>query len=491
MSWVIVLVMEAGHHLANDVAADSPSKRLRERSSYHPGGLRKPLEPDCPGRVGLEFCWRSLARRFRSIGSSRRMHACANHQRTSRSGSVIAAVQLRGTVPAGAVVDSKRWGHCRHASVRPWRRPDSALPDCHKRGPIAGSESETVQVDNDPVVVSLRTVNDPSPTAWVDHAVTVDATASAGPSGIELTDCQVDGFRAQHYLTQGLTLDGDGVHMVSCTAWNSAVNPHGLHNQGTASIAVHVDEAPPIVRFEPRTAGDPTELVVDATDDESGVAGGSIQLAPAGNSNWVNLPTSFDGVQLTAQLDDGQRQGSYVLRAAACDNAGNCGSATQAITLPLRTVPNFEVSLRKIVDPVRRRVIYKRVLVGWHWATIHRDGRSVRVKRGGHFSTIRVVEIIQQCTTRRGRVPPHGSAAARHLTRISLRRSVSRTATGSRSTACSPQLKACRFLGSRLASWRHLTTTWTPSAKSPPRRRDRMGAGRSRFRLDPRASSAQ
>ena len=44
--------------------------------------------------------------------------------------------------------------------------------------------SETLNVDNDPVSVSLSTPNDPNPTVWVNHAVTVDATPSTGPSGL-------------------------------------------------------------------------------------------------------------------------------------------------------------------------------------------------------------------------------------------------------------------------------------------------------------------
>ena len=232
---------------------------------------------------------------------------------------------------------------------------------------------------------------------WVNHAVTVDATPIAGPSGAALTGCQVDGLAAHPYPAQGVTVDGDGVHSVSCTASNNAVDPQGLHNTGTGSLAVYIDEVPPSIRFEPRTAQDPTELVVDTTDDEAGVAGGAIQLAPAGTNDWATLATSFDGAHLTAQLDDRQRKGSYVVRATSCDNAGNCASAAEPITFPLRIVPNFEVSLTKIVDPTRRHVVYKRVLVGWHWATIRRDGRSVRVKRGGHLTTIRVVEIVQQC----------------------------------------------------------------------------------------------
>ena len=44
--------------------------------------------------------------------------------------------------------------------------------------------AKTVWVDNDPVGVSFRTPNDANPSVWVNHAVTVDATPSAGHSAV-------------------------------------------------------------------------------------------------------------------------------------------------------------------------------------------------------------------------------------------------------------------------------------------------------------------
>ena len=55
--------------------------------------------------------------------------------------------------------------------------------------------SETLNVDNEPVSVSLSTPNDPNPTVWVNHAVTVDASASTGPSGVGGMNCAVNGAR--------------------------------------------------------------------------------------------------------------------------------------------------------------------------------------------------------------------------------------------------------------------------------------------------------
>lgn len=307
--------------------------------------------------------------------------------------------ELSWTPSDGATVDTRAFV----VGAGPMDLSLAAVNSAH----IASSEYETVQVDNDAVGVSLGTINDPSPNVWVNHAVTVDATPHAGPSGIETMHCQVDGIGPRPYPTKGMILDGDGLHTVSCTAWNNAVDPQGVHNIGTGSITVHIDEVAPSIRFEPRTAHDPTEIVADATDGESGVASGSIQLASSGTTDWVTLPTSFDGAHVASQLDDRQRKGSYVLRATSCDNAGNCSSATEAVGFPLRTVPDFEVSLTKIADSVRRRVVYKQVRVDWHWATIHRSGRPIRVKRGGHFETIRVVKLVQHCTTRRVRRSSH------------------------------------------------------------------------------------
>ena len=55
----------------------------------------------------------------------------------------------------------------------------------------------------------------------------------------------------RRYPAAGLTVDGDGVKTVTCTAWNNAVDPQGNHNSGTSSVTVHIDEAPPVVSLEP------------------------------------------------------------------------------------------------------------------------------------------------------------------------------------------------------------------------------------------------
>lgn len=270
---------------------------------------------------------------------------------------------------------------------------------------VSTSYSETLHVDNVPVTLALNTSNDR--TIWTNHAVTVYATANAGPSGVGGTNCSVGGSNPQPYAARGVTVDGDGVHTVLCTAWNNAVGPQGQSNSTSSSTAVKIDEVPPTLSFEPQNPRDLTGLIVDANDAESGVATTSIEMAPAGTNNWVNVPASFNGAQLAGRFDDAERTGPYVFKATSCDNAGNCASTTERMTLPVRAASDSEVSLTKIVNPVRRKVVVKRVLVGWHWATVHRGGKSVRVKTGGHFRTIKIVEYIQTCTTKRVKAGPH------------------------------------------------------------------------------------
>ena len=185
------------------------------------------------------------------------------------------------------------------------------------------------------------------------------------------------------------------------------MGPQDQHNTGSNTISVHIDEAPPTLSFEAQDPGDPTGLVVDTSDSESGVASGSLQIAPADSGAWSNLPTSFDGSRLLAHFDDAALRGNYDFRATSCDNVGNCASTTEHLALPLRIASDQQVSLTKIVNPVRRRVVVKRVRVGWHWVSIRRGNHVVRVKRGGYLKTVRITEYVRTCTTKRVRTGPH------------------------------------------------------------------------------------
>ncbi len=273
--------------------------------------------------------------------------------------------ELRGP---SAVPDTSQWQQCPDPT---WTPSDGASVDTGDYISDAGSlpltvsatnaagittfYSETLHVDDDPVSVSLSTPDDANPSVWVNHAVTVDASATAGPSGLAGANCSVDGGSTETYPSGGVTVNGSGVHNVSCTAWNNAVGPQGQPETGTSSMAVRIDETPPSLAFQPQNPSDPTGLAIDTTDGESGVAGGSIEMAPAGTNDWTSLPTSLEGSQLLANVDDAGLHGAYSFHATSCDNVGNCGTTSERLTLPLRAASDSRVSFQKIANPPRRR----------------------------------------------------------------------------------------------------------------------------------------
>jgi hypothetical protein len=263
------------------------------------------------------------------------------------------------------------------------------LSAANAAGVVGVAPAKTVWVDNDPVEVSFGTPNDTNPTVWVDHSVTADARPKAGPSGVGGMNCSVDRARSRPYTARGVAINGDGVHVVSCTAWNNAVDPQGQPNSGSNSLSVHIDEAPPSLSFEPQNSRDPTGLVVDTRDSESGVAGGAIDIVPAGSADWTGLSTSFDGAHLLARLDDAGLRGPYTIRATSCDNVGNCASTSETLTMPLRLSASSDVGFTRIGSPAQ--LIQERVLVDFHYKRERRHGRTVRVKTGGHYRAIGLV----------------------------------------------------------------------------------------------------
>jgi hypothetical protein len=88
------------------------------------------------------------------------------------------------------------------------------------------SPSETVSVDNSPVSVSLAGPADALSTAGTQY---VDATASAGPSGVSSISCSADGspFAATGGETARVPIQGVGPHTVQCYAENHAIDSNG------------------------------------------------------------------------------------------------------------------------------------------------------------------------------------------------------------------------------------------------------------------------
>ena len=88
--------------------------------------------------------------------------------------------------------------------------------------------SENLEVDNDPVELSLSGPTTESTTAGTQY---VAASASAGPSGVAV-GCSVDGGPEQWQTgsSDPIPVAGAGQHVISCRAHNGAINPEGQYN---------------------------------------------------------------------------------------------------------------------------------------------------------------------------------------------------------------------------------------------------------------------
>ncbi len=93
--------------------------------------------------------------------------------------------------------------------------------------------SETVHVDNQPVILQLTGPSDALSTAGTQY---VDAVASAGPSGVNDIQCSADGAPFQVYTGNAaqIPVEGTGQHSVSCFAQNNAIDAQG--NRGATAL---------------------------------------------------------------------------------------------------------------------------------------------------------------------------------------------------------------------------------------------------------------
>jgi len=92
---------------------------------------------------------------------------------------------------------------------------------------VASAPSETLDVDNQPVELSL---SGPSTASTASGTQYVTATAGGGPSGVTI-GCSVDGGteRWQNGSTELMAVSGAGAHVVSCQAHNGALDPQGQY----------------------------------------------------------------------------------------------------------------------------------------------------------------------------------------------------------------------------------------------------------------------
>jgi hypothetical protein len=120
-----------------------------------------------------------------------------------------------------------------------------------------------------------------------------------------------------------------------------------------ASVPLRFDPDPPEVVFLTPDAADPLRVVLSATDRQSGLAGGDIEMRATGTRTWHGLRTERQGTQLVAYVDDERfRKGTYEFRGHAVDRAGNEAStgkrtdgSAASIRLPARIDTRLAVGM--------------------------------------------------------------------------------------------------------------------------------------------------
>jgi hypothetical protein len=132
----------------------------------------------------------------------------------------------------------------------------------------------------------------------------------------------------------------------------------GNQREAAAAISVPVrfdPEAPELAFVAPDPA-DPLRVAVNSTDRHSGIAHGEIEMRQLGTDAWHGLPTTLEGSQLVAYVDDERfRRGSYEFRAHAHDHAGNVASTGKRVDGSAATIRlPARIDTRLMVGVLRR-----------------------------------------------------------------------------------------------------------------------------------------
>jgi len=200
--------------------------------------------------------------------------------------------------------------------------------------------STVVEVDRTAPQVSIGGL----PGNWVSHPVTLSVSASDELSGMSprpgtddgrpavFLETEAYGVRESPGPTGSFAIASEGTNQIRYWAEDLAGNandgargPNGDLHAAPGRATVRVDMTEPEASF--RTGGDPErpeDVVLLATDGDSGVVSGSIGIRPAGGDVLTRLPTTRreDSFVATVPSDD-MSPGTYELVGEVTDRAGN------------------------------------------------------------------------------------------------------------------------------------------------------------------------
>jgi hypothetical protein len=151
--------------------------------------------------------------------------------------SLEATINGQEVASAGSGQDTSVWHQCDSPAVsqtiHTWQDGQGAMPLTLAASDAAGlpvAYTKTIYIDNSQPTISLSGPTDAASTAGPQY---VDASASAGPSGVGGIYCSVDGspFVAYSGNPARIPVQGIGAHVVQCYAQNQASDPTGARGQ--------------------------------------------------------------------------------------------------------------------------------------------------------------------------------------------------------------------------------------------------------------------
>ncbi|HMY25818.1 MAG TPA: hypothetical protein PLJ59_05775 [Solirubrobacterales bacterium] len=129
-------------------------------------------------------------------------------------------------------------------------------------------------------------------------------------------------YRTDPGKISGITLPGPGEYKARVWLADQAGNSDEAH---AAEATLRLDNVPPTGYFVDPPEDDPALIRVSVADRFSGVQGGSVAWRPADGGDWHPISSDYlgDRQMLEARFPDDLPRGSWVLRAAIADGAGN------------------------------------------------------------------------------------------------------------------------------------------------------------------------
>ena len=183
--------------------------------------------------VGTDSAWSTASSWIRGAGWQASI-AASDDSGVCNMGVTVGSTVIQG--PVDWLPNTHSWTQCptpqtQSVSLDTSQYPDGSVPLSAWASDAASpankwTPSMTLHIDNQPVYLAMAGPTDALSTAGTQY---VDATATAGPSGLSGFACSVDGAAAAWYpgSLAHVAVAGLGLHHVSCTAYNNAHDPSG------------------------------------------------------------------------------------------------------------------------------------------------------------------------------------------------------------------------------------------------------------------------